>query len=540
MAVLRVDNVGAAGFQPDIENWQLPINSWTDLRDVSVSENSIRPNYLVQLLLEQAGVALEETYLSVFLHDLPTVTYLVLCTAKRVFVTRGQRLIDITPDGFEFSANTRKRWKADSFNGFLILNNTLDEPYYWPLIQLESTLPKLQPLSSYPGESPWPVAQTCEFIVGFNNSLFAGNITRNGDTFPYLVQFSDFAEPGTLPQKWTPAPDNSAGSRDLAEGLDEIVTALPFRDTLLVRKEQTVVAFRFRGGQFVYDRKTVAEETACLNRHAVVNTKDFQLAVGLTDIYVTQGGQHRSVVKNKTKNWFFDQLNRPEFEKVFCLYFQEESEVWIFAPQGDSTFCNIALIWNYIEDTFTTRTCENYLDAVEGAGILPDGYVSWADLAATTWAEWDATWGLPRDILLQRRLIFVKAIPGLTTDYTRQVLIGGGLVPVPEVDEVYLERLHIPFPRGEVMDWESIKQVSHITPKIRRETPNFYIDIWLGTQADIDSPVRWYGPKRWTPGKKKVSFDKSGRFISLKARMPAGEDFRLTGYDIEYKLTSRR
>src|SRR6056297_1877604 len=170
MAVLRVDNVGAAGFQPDIENWQLPINSWTDLRDVSVSENSIRPNYLVQLLLEQAGVALEETYLSVFLHDLPTVTYLVLCTAKRVFVTRGQRLIDITPDGFEFSANTRKRWKADSFNGFLILNNTLDEPYYWPLIQLESTLPKLQPLSSYPGESPWPVAQTCEFIVGFNNS----------------------------------------------------------------------------------------------------------------------------------------------------------------------------------------------------------------------------------------------------------------------------------------------------------------------------------------------------------------------------------
>ena len=103
-----------------------------------------------------------------------------------------------------------------------------------------------------------------------------------------------------------------------------------------------------------------------------------------------------------------------------------------------------------------------------------------------------------------------------------------------------LERLHIPFPRGDVMDWESRKQISYVAPKCRKASRDFYIDIWLGLQEDLDSPIKWIGPKRWRMGKKGVFFDKSARFVSLRARLPTNEEFRLTGYDVEYKLVSKR
>lgn len=539
MSLLRIDNVGARGFQPDVEPWQLEVNSWTDLRDVSLSENSLRPPYLTQELLATAGLGIDNVFISTTLHKVGGAAFLVLCTTKKVYITRGQTLEDVTPIGFEFSADTDKRWQFSSFNGFLLLNNGRDEPYYWPLTGVSTAIAYLKPLSEYPGESPWEKGQSCEFIVGFNSQLFAGNIRNASGIYPYLVLFSDFAEPGTLPQQWYPTPANSAGSRDIAEGLDEIVGALPFKDQLLVRKENSVVSFTYRGGQFVYNRRTIAEDTSCLNRHCIANTKDFQVVIGSSDIYATTGGEHKSLAKNRVKNWFFDNINILGREKVFCIVHAEESEVWFFAPHGESQYCNIALIWNYLEDTFTTRSCDRYLSAVEGNGLLPDGFVSWGDLTET-WGTWTALWGLPEEILRQNRLVFVQAKEILEDNYTRRVLIGGGSNPVPEVDEIYLERMHIPFPRGERMDWESIKQISYIAPKCRKESPNFYIDIWLGVQDDIDSPIRWYGPKRWRPGRKNVFFDRSGRFISIRARLPADKDFRLTGYDIEYKLVSRR
>lgn len=152
----------------------------------------------------------------------------------------------------------------------------------------------------------------------------------------------------------------------------------------------------------------------------------------------------------------------------------------------------------------------------------------------------DLVWGLDRAALQKRRLLFSQAKQGISGTYTQTILLGDPTTPQAEVDELYLERMHIPFPNGDRMDWESVKQVSYVAPKCRRANPEFYIDLWLGTQDDLDSPIRWHGPKRWKPGKKGVFFDKSGRFISLRARVPSDIDFRLTGYDIEYKLTSKR
>ncbi|WP_417436426.1 hypothetical protein [Idiomarina abyssalis] len=538
MATLRVDAVGGAGFVPDVEPWQLPASAWTFLQDVSVSENSLRePLWLTETIADSDAVP-ADPFLNVFLHQSQGVFWYILCTARKVYVSRGRELIDITPAGKVFRATLQDRWQASSLNGFLILNNTWDEPHYWALeAEPGSEAPLLAPLSSYPGESPWTEGQSCEFIVGFNNSLFAGNLKNSSGTFPFLVAFSDFAEPGTLPQKWAAAPDNSAGRRDLAEGQDAIVGALPYKDVLFVRKRNSVYMFKFTGGQFVYQRVVQTDQVSLINRHCMVNTDRFQIAVGDNDIMVTQGQAHESVVHNKTKRWFFDNLNKARLDQVFCLHFSLENEIWILAPQGEAELVNVALIWNYVNNTFTTRSCRNVYGGTEGYGIDPKGFYSWLDLDPRTWLEWDDVWGLASAEINQKRLLLTQ---GQNAGQTRRVLVSGGEGREVDEPEAYLERMHIPFPRGEIMDWESRKQIASVTPKFSLVDPSFYMDIWLGTQDESGLPIKWHGPKRWVPGKKGVFFDKSGRFISLYARVSSGQKFRLTGYDIEYKLTSKR
>jgi len=539
MAILRVDNVGAAGFLPDLEYWQLEKNAWTLIQDASLSENSLRPPYLTSPRFTESPFSLDRIHNSIFIHNSAGVYWYVMCTSRRVYVSRGEAIFDITPDGLEFSGTLDDRWQATFFNGFLILNNARNEPYYWPIETAPGEeVAKLEPLSSYPGSSPWPAGQTCEFIVGFSNALFAGNIRNTSNRFPYLVLFSDFAEPGTLPQAWEPRPENSAGSRDLAEGQDEIVAGSVYKDNLIVRKRNSAVTFRYSGGQFVYQRKVITAEVACINKHAIGNSDLFQISVSDNDIFITTGQSHQSVVKNRTKEWFFKNLNKAELSKIFVVHSSFTNEVWICAPHGTSEFCNVALIWNYSENTFTTRTCPNYLSGVEGYGIAPDGFESWDDLT-TSWEDLEFFWGLDNEEANQRRLFFAQALPINEDDWTRQIRVGTK-EGVAEVDEVLLERMHIPFPRGDVMDWESRKQISYIAPKCRKASRDFYIDIWLGLQEDLDSPIKWVGPKRWRMGKKGVFFDKSARFVSIRARLPADEEFRLTGYDVEYKLVSKR
>lgn len=380
MALLRVDNVGAAGFRPDVEYWQLNANAWTFLRDVRLGENSIRPPYETTPLFEYIEQELDEIILGVFCHNSLGAWWQVFCTQRRVFVTRGRDLIDITPTGFKFNANFEDRWQATSFNGFLILNNGFDEPHYWPIEAVDENTPKLVRLSNYPGTSPWPAGQTCKALESFNSCLFALNVANSTGRFPYLVIFSDFAEPGTLPQAWEPRPENSAGRRDLAEGQDEIVGGKAFKSLLIIRKRTSVYVFRYTGGQFVYQRQVISEETSCMNKFCIVNTDAFQVAVGRNDIYITEGGAHRSIVKNKAKNWFFENMNEEALKASFVLFDSTSNEVWFLTCHNTSSFCNVALIWNYLEDTFTTKTCEQYITGTFGEGILEEGYVAWKDV----------------------------------------------------------------------------------------------------------------------------------------------------------------
>jgi hypothetical protein len=72
-------------------------------------------------------------------------------------------------------------------------------------------------------------------------------------------------------------------------------------------------------------------------------------------------------------------MNEEALTTSFVLFDSTANEVWFLTSHGESRFCNVALIWNYLEDTFTTKTCEHYIAGTMGEGILEEGFVSWED-----------------------------------------------------------------------------------------------------------------------------------------------------------------
>jgi hypothetical protein len=89
-------------------------------------------------------------------------------------------------------------FSSSRLNGVPVISNGSDEPVYWDG-SLLVTLPD------------WTATETCQFITAFKFHLFALDISGPGGTFPNLLRWSDAAEPGTVPDDWTPGASDEAG-----------------------------------------------------------------------------------------------------------------------------------------------------------------------------------------------------------------------------------------------------------------------------------------------------------------------------------------
>ena len=90
--------------------------------------------------------------------------------------------------------------------------------------------------------------------------------------------------------------------------------------------------------------------------------------VDRNDVYVTSGsGQTRSVIDEKMKSYFFNNLNPAHYTNTFVVNNLAEDEIWVCYPTQTSTgACNEALIYNYLQDTWTIRDLPNSFAATNG------------------------------------------------------------------------------------------------------------------------------------------------------------------------------
>lgn len=454
------------------------------------------------------GTPLHEPHLLVNLQG-PLANYWIYPGQSAVGVLDGVSHADISPTPALTPTQGFNQWTGGELNGIVCLNNPYNNPIYWP-----GTM--AQDCQYLPG---WPAGTKAKVLRPFKYHLFALNVTDTNGIFSDLVVWSDAAEPGAVPQTWTPAPDNQAGFFALAAGGGNIVDAVQMRDVLFAFMDSSTWAIQYVGGNAVFAARKVLETSGILAPNCAVEIKGSLVVLTDSDVIVFDGQQALSLIDKKMRRFLFSQLDPVNYRNAFVTKNWVESEVWVCIPTVGNVKPNLALVWSRDENAWGLRTI-NYSCASAGLVSPNTGVRDW-DESAQSWDNasliWDSsTYRVTSESILAAQGTTLQSVDGDVTDNG-----------VPVVS--YLQKVGLGL--GNIQQRKLIKRV---WPRMSGVTGTV-VDIRVGAHDEPNGQVTWADPVAFAIGAdEKIDTFAEGRYMALEIASNSVQPWTLTGIDVEY------
>lgn len=153
----------------------------------------------------------------------------------------------------------------------------------------------------------------------------------------------------------------------------KIVKAMPLRGgpgnspSGLFWSADSLIRGTYIGGTPVFQFDTISAQSSILSSASVIEYDGIFYWIG-TDRFLTFNGVVREVENNLNINFFFDNLNYAQRQKVFAYKVPRFGEIWWCFPFGDSLEPNHAVIYNVRENTWYDTALPN---GGRGAGLFP-------------------------------------------------------------------------------------------------------------------------------------------------------------------------
>ena len=96
---------------------------------------------------------------------------------------------------------------------------------------------------------------------------------------------------------------------------------------------------------------TISSQSSILSSQCVIEYDGIYYWIGV-DRFLLYNGVVKEIPNPMNQNYFFDNLNYNERQKVWATKVPRFGEIWWFYPRGDSTECNDAIIYNIRENTW--------------------------------------------------------------------------------------------------------------------------------------------------------------------------------------------
>lgn len=93
----------------------------------------------------------------------------------------------------------------------------------------------------------------------------------------------------------------------------------------------------------------ISSQTSIMSSQSVIEYDGIYYWCGV-DRFLLYNGVVKEIPNSMNQNWFFDNLNYSQRQKVWVTKVPRFGEVWWFYPRGDSTECNDAIIYNVREN----------------------------------------------------------------------------------------------------------------------------------------------------------------------------------------------
>lgn len=113
----------------------------------------------------------------------------------------------------------------------------------------------------------------------------------------------------------------------------------------------SLVRVSFVGGAKIWSYDTLSSPTSVLSKKAIVE-HDGKFFWPGTDRFLFYAGTVQELPNDMNLNYFFDNLNFAQRNKVWGTKIQRWGEIWWFYPRGSATECTDAVIYNYRENTW--------------------------------------------------------------------------------------------------------------------------------------------------------------------------------------------
>jgi hypothetical protein len=213
----------------------------------------------------------------------------------------------------------------------------------------------------------------------------------------------------------------SADANEVSVATGKIVQGLPVRGgsnapSGLFWSLDSLIRVSFIGGAgtppqyWRYD--LISSQSSILSSQSVIEYDGIYYWCGV-DRFLLYNGVVKEIPNAMNQNYFFDNLNYAQREKVWVSKVPRFGEIWWFYPRGNATECTDAIIYNIRENT--------WYDAGEALGARRSaGYFSQV-FTRPTWASWEtnAVGGVNAITLTAGGTTYTNGT------YTNQALTGG-------------------------------------------------------------------------------------------------------------------
>lgn len=113
----------------------------------------------------------------------------------------------------------------------------------------------------------------------------------------------------------------------------------------------SLIRVTFVGGTALWKYDTVSSKTTILAKNSVIEYDGIYYWIGV-DRFFFYNGVVQELPNDKNLNWFFDNLNQAQRNKIWVTAVPRFGEIWWFFPYGGSTECSHAVIYNVREKTW--------------------------------------------------------------------------------------------------------------------------------------------------------------------------------------------
>lgn len=448
---------------------------------------------------------------------------LVIGSLNKLYRFNGTTLTNVTKTSDVTNYSNSPRWQSAQLGTAMLMNNGADAPQYM--------LPTGTRFADLPS---WPSGLVTNCLKPFNSFLVMTGYELSSAKRPFTVRWSDEYDPSSIPGSYDiTSTTNLSGETTLGGSNGELVDQLTLNNSNIIYAERGVFAMDFIGFPLVFSFREVFSDDGILNRGAVAAIPNGHVVVGQNDIYLHDGSQKRSIVDNKVRRTFFNNL--ADTRSVFCQTIPDTTEVWICyadSDSGESQSANRALVYNWSQDAFT------FIDLPNARALTVADRMTTSGTYNNSTGEWGQSTDYWSNVSTGTQANNIRVFAADSVNNKIRMMqdtngFSGSAMPA------FLEATKIDLDQVLGQSTRNIKQLKGIMPQIEGTGS---VRVQVGVSDAPQDGVRWLVDKTFNvETDHKIDFRTSGRYFALRMESISASDYwRLTGLDIDVQEVAGR